>query len=148
MGTIKTFMKKAKFVIGLDDEYEKKYSNRDSNVTYVDRFEKKTEDETEEVDIIESKASLKVLKAPKIVIKKPLSFSDTQAIVESFRSKDRVVLDYASLNGEERKRIFDFLNGAIFALNGSIEKMSKDKYIYLPEGDYYTEDISKKFGMK
>ncbi|MCT4661311.1 MAG: cell division protein SepF [Tissierellales bacterium] len=146
MKKIKTFMKKAKYVIGLNDDYEQDYTKNDSNVTYVDRFEKREEDYFEEEATTE--VELKVLKTPKMVIKKPLDFSDAEFIVDAFKKGDRVVLDYTDLKGNDRRQVFDFLNGAIFALDGSIEKMSKDRYIYLPKGDFYSEEIEKKFSIK
>lgn len=146
MKKIKTFMKKAKYVIGLNDDYEQDYTKNDSNVTYVDRFEKREENSFEEETTTE--VELKVLKTPKMVIKKPLDFSDAEFIVDAFKKGDRVVLDYTDLKGNDRRQVFDFLNGAIFALDGSIEKMSKDRYIYLPKGDFYSEEIEKKFSIK
>lgn len=146
MKKIKTFMKKAKHVIGLNDDYEQDYTKNDSNVTYVDRFEKREENSFEEETTTE--VELKVLKTPKMVIKKPLDFSDAEFIVDAFKKGDRVVLDYTDLKGNDRRQVFDFLNGAIFALDGSIEKMSKDRYIYLPKGDFYSEEIEKKFSIK
>lgn len=143
----KSFFEKVKCVIGLDDLEE--IPKKENNVTYVQRQDfMNIENKGLENRKKEETVHLELIKPPRIVIKTPTRYSDVTDIVEYFRKKDRVVVDFKNVIDDEKKDMFNFLNGAIFALEGAIEKMDKNKCIYLPDGEIYTEDIKQKFSIK
>lgn len=143
MAVKRNFLEKVKVVMGIEDSEVNKINK--SNITYVQREETI---ELVELDYLDNKSNLKLVKPPKIVIKTPIEYNDVTSVVENFRNRYRVVVDYKKINENDKKKMFDFLSGAIFALEGSIERMDKNKYVYLPIGECYIEDIKLKFGIR
>lgn len=55
----------------------------------------------------------------------PKSFSDACVIVEHLEAGNIVTIDLSNTDIETSKRITDFVLGAIYALNGDVEKISR-----------------------
>lgn len=55
----------------------------------------------------------------------PKSFSDACVIVEHLEAGKIVTIDVSDVDFETSKRITDFVLGAIYALNGDVEKISR-----------------------
>lgn len=55
----------------------------------------------------------------------PKSFSDACVIVEHLENGNIVTIDLSNTDIETSKRITDFVLGAIYALNGDVEKISR-----------------------
>jgi|SRR5690554_1020646 len=55
----------------------------------------------------------------------PKSFSDACVIVEHLETGSIVTIDMSEVDIDTSKRITDFVLGAIYALNGDVEKISR-----------------------
>lgn len=54
---------------------------------------------------------------------------EINSIIEEWNKKNSIlVLDISKLEYEYKKRVLDFINGYLFAVKGSIENISTDKY--------------------
>lgn len=76
-----------------------------------------------------------------VVMIRPISVEDGKVIAEELMEDKTVLLNMEGLHFEIAQRIIDFTSGAIFALDGNIQKISNAIYIATPhyvnlEGDF------------
>jgi len=69
----------------------------------------------------------------KVVVTTPESYTDAQEISDHIKSKKPVVVNLESTNKENAQKIMDFLSGACYALNGSIQRVAGNIFIIAPE---------------
>ncbi|AUS96185.1 cell division protein SepF [Clostridium thermosuccinogenes] len=80
----------------------------------------------------------------KVVIIQPESFDDAQDICEHLKSKKPVVINLENMDKDNAQRVIDFLSGSVYALDGSIQKVSNGIFIIAPNnvdlmGDFKDE---------
>ena len=83
-----------------------------------------------------------------VVIFKPESFTDVTAIADELNDKKTVVLNLESCEREVSRRIIDFLTGAVYAVDGSIQKIADRIFLIAPYnvgimGDFKDELASR-----
>ncbi|MBS3994603.1 MAG: cell division protein SepF [Alkaliphilus sp.] len=118
------FMDKVKYFIGLDD-----YEDDEDDVT------EKILDDEDIVPISGKKnkiVNIHTTTQMKVVIYEPSDFEEAPSIVDSLKNRKPVVINLENLEQELAKKIFDFLNGAVYALDGNIQKVSKGIFILAP----------------
>lgn len=80
----------------------------------------------------------------RISIQEPLSYDeDGPKIVDDILDKKVVVLNLEMLEVDKKRQILDFVSGAVYALEGKVEKVSKGIFVICPKGvdiDNYIED--------
>lgn len=80
----------------------------------------------------------------RIAIQEPLSYDeDGPKIVDDILDKKVVVLNLEMLEVDVKRQILDFVSGAVYALDGKVEKVSKGIFVICPKGidiDNYVED--------
>lgn len=101
-------------------------------------------EETEEEEIIEdvefvrpparkgAVLNLHSGKNMRLVITKPLEFSEAQQITEHIKSKKPVLVNLEETDKNEAKRIIDFISGATFALDGNMQRVSQQIFVFAP----------------
>lgn len=67
-----------------------------------------------------------------ITVHEPLSYDESPLIVDDLKSNKAVVLNFEQLDLEVKREIFDFVNGALYAIEGKIQKVNKDIFILAP----------------
>ena len=78
----------------------------------------------------------------KVLVVEPEFFNDAPVICDNLRNNKTVVVNLENADYEEGRKIFDFLNGAVYALDGTIQKISENVFILAPETvDVIAEDI-------
>lgn len=65
---------------------------------------------------------------------KPTSFTHCKEIGERYKSGQPVIMNMISTEPEEARRIIDFASGITFALNGSLERISRGVFRLTPNG--------------
>jgi cell division inhibitor SepF len=80
----------------------------------------------------------------KVVIIQPEAFDDAQSICEHLKNKKPIVVNLEMLEKETAQRIIDFLSGSVYALEGSIQKVSSGIFLIAPNnvdimGDFKDE---------
>ncbi len=68
----------------------------------------------------------------KVVVYQPLSFDDTQNIIDNLKSRKPVVVNLDSLDVDLAQRVLDFMSGAVYSLDGTIQKISRGIFILAP----------------
>lgn len=116
---------KFKYFIGIDD-YDEEY----------------TVDEDDSFDTIEPPISSKKIGGKvvnlhtnsnmKIVVHEPLSYEEAPAIIDDLKLKKAVVVNFEQLDTIVKRQIFDFINGGLYAVEGKIQKVTRDIFILAP----------------
>ena len=68
----------------------------------------------------------------KLVVLQPESFEDARDIANHLKSKKPVVMNLESVERDVARRIVDFLSGAVYALDGNIQKVSNGIFLIAP----------------
>ncbi len=68
----------------------------------------------------------------KLVVFEPQSFDDVQTIVNHLKGKRPVILNMEEIDKGLARRITDFVGGAVFALDGTVQKVSSTIMLFAP----------------
>lgn len=70
--------------------------------------------------------------AMKMIVYHPVSYEDAQNIIDNLRARKPVIVNMEDLEVNCAQRILDFLSGAIYALQGTIRKISRNIFVVAP----------------
>lgn len=73
----------------------------------------------------------------------PRSYNDAKSIGEAFREGTPVIMDVSDMGDAEAKRLVDFSAGLVFALHGSIERVTGKVFLLTPS---YVEVVGQPAG--
>ena len=125
---------------GSDEGYEDEYDNTEldydsaSYDTAFDRFRERRSSKV--VKLQDNPTQLRV------VVVQPNTFDEAKDITNHLKQDKPVVVNLESVDGALAHRIFDFLCGAVYALDGSIQKISNRIFIIAPENvEIMTDEI-------
>ena len=111
----------------------------------------KPDDDTEEYVEKETSKGSKGYKNKTILVE-PRAFSEAQQIADYLKEQSQVVVNFKRVTSDVSKRIMDFLNGIIYAIEGSMQKLGPGIVICAPKGfeieGTITEDERKKSTKK
>ncbi|MBR5641940.1 MAG: cell division protein SepF [Firmicutes bacterium] len=80
--------------------------------------------------------------AMKMVVIEPQGFDESPKLVDSLKAKKPVIINLENLETDTARKIFDFLSGATYALNGNVQKVANNIFVFAPENvsvDYKNE---------
>lgn len=119
-------------LIGFDtqDEYE-------DELVENSEFSNSQGFDDDETEVFEGGKRNKVVKIHttaqlKLVVMQPETFEDARDIANHLKSKKPVVMNLESVDREVARRIVDFLSGAVYALDGNIQKVSNGIFLIAP----------------
>lgn len=69
----------------------------------------------------------------RVLIYKPVSYEDTQSIIDNLKEKKPIVINLDELDTDVAQRILDFVSGAVYALNGNIRKAARNIFVVAPD---------------
>lgn len=69
----------------------------------------------------------------KVMLLEPTGFDDVQIITDHLRHRRSVVLNLGRVSMGEAKRMIDFLSGAVYAIDGHIQKLGPDTFMCAPD---------------
>jgi cell division inhibitor SepF len=69
----------------------------------------------------------------KLVVIEPQSFEECPKLVDSLKSRRPVIINLEKIESESARKIFDFLSGATYALNGNVQKVANNIFVFAPE---------------
>ncbi len=68
----------------------------------------------------------------KVVLVEPSSYDEVQSICDDLRSKKPVIVNFEEMDKDVAKRMVDFISGAVYALDGTIQKVSNGIVLVAP----------------
>ncbi len=132
-----SFLDKMKsFLVAPDDEQDD-YDYEDDVEEEVEKPVKSTTF-SPRVSVTEKRQTASVVQARptafKIQIQDPIKYDDAPKIIDRLIMNDAVVVNFENLEPELKRQVFDFINGGIYAIEGKIQKVTKDIFILAPKG--------------
>jgi len=122
---------KLKYIMGIDDlEYEEE----EEQEVYEEE-----EEVTEELpaNTHRNRGKNKIVNihtatSMKLSIHEPLNYEDAPKIIDDLKKRKTVVVNLEQLEPGIKRQIFDFINGGIYSLEGTIQKVSTDIFVLAP----------------
>lgn len=68
----------------------------------------------------------------RVVVVALSQFDEVQIVADHLKEERPVVANLLTLDRETAKRVVDFLNGTVYALNGHVQKVSDGIYLFVP----------------
>ncbi len=136
---------KFKDMIGVDDYEEEYYDDREGgdgySDPYYDGYEPEEEDFAEDtsdrrssgVIPLKEKRAASIPGAFRLVIIEPQGFDECARLVDGLKSRKPIIVNLEKLDVDTAKKIFDFLGGATYALNGNVQKIANSIFVFAPE---------------
>ncbi|MBQ5992572.1 MAG: cell division protein SepF [Clostridia bacterium] len=82
----------------------------------------------------------------KMIVYHPVCYDDAQTIVDNLKNRRPVIVNMEELDGTCAQRVLDFLLGAIYATNGTANKVSRGIFLFAPH-DVAVEDTVEDTGF-
>ena len=82
---------------------------------------------------VPSATSRKYTEQFKMVVIEPQSFEESPKLVDNLRAKKPVIINLENLETDVARKIFDFLSGATYALNGNVQKIANNIFVFTPD---------------
>ncbi len=108
---------------GDEDEYD------DSELEY----EEEEEIEARRAPTTSGKSTYTTAQAsPDVLVLEPTNFEEAPGIVNKLKEEKTIVVNLKQTDFDEGRKIFDFLSGAVFALEGSLNRIAESVFILAP----------------
>lgn len=107
--------------LGISDEIEDEYE-----MDRVDDFGEPSDGRSNKVVRIYNG------KVMRIAVYEPKSYEEAPLIVEDIKMRKAVIVNFENLEATLKRQIFDFVNGGLYAIEGKIQKVTKDIFIMAP----------------
>lgn len=133
----------------------------DDEEDYDDEFDDVVEDEEQEDDLGNQFSSINHSKGSKIVnlhtssqmkvvIVEPKKYEEVTVIADHLKQRRAVIVNLEGLldEPETRKSIFNFMNGAVYVLEGTMQKVSKAIFILAPNNVDIDANMKKELESK
>ncbi|MFW6281613.1 MAG: cell division protein SepF [bacterium] len=69
----------------------------------------------------------------RIIVYNPESFAEVQNIVDQLKEGKPIILNLQDLDNDKARRIVDFVSGSVYALDGSVQKISELIFVFAPQ---------------
>ncbi len=79
----------------------------------------------------------------RVVISQPNSYDQASEICEHLKGKKSIIVNLEYVNKDVARRIIDFMSGAVYALDGNIQKISNSIFLIAPYNYEITNEVIK-----
>jgi cell division inhibitor SepF len=80
----------------------------------------------------------------KMIVVEPQGFDECPKLVDNLKAKKPVVINLENLETDVARKIFDFLSGATYALNGNVQKIANNIFVFAPANVDITYNATQK----
>ncbi len=80
----------------------------------------------------------------KLIVIEPRSFDECPKLVDNLKGKRPVIINLEKIDTDTARKIFDFLSGATYALDGNVQRVANNIFIFAPENVDVTANIDNK----
>ncbi len=84
----------------------------------------------------------------KVVLYEPTNFEEAPNIVDNLKNRKPVIINLENIEPDLAKKFFDFINGALYALDGNIQKVSSGIFILAPNNVDISGNIKEELKNK
>ncbi len=68
----------------------------------------------------------------KLVVTEPKAFDECPKLVDNLKGRKPVIINLEKIESDVAKKIFDFLSGATYALDGNVQKVANNIFVFAP----------------
>jgi cell division inhibitor SepF len=79
----------------------------------------------------------------KVIISQPSTFEQSEEICEHLKEKKSIIVNLEYVNKDVARRIVDFISGAVYGLDGNIQKISNSIFLVAPFNYEITNEVMK-----
>lgn len=123
---------KFKDLVGLE-EYEEEEMEYEEEAYKPPQTSTTPRYNTSNVVPMQNKTVKSITNAFKLVVIEPSGFDECSKLVDSLKSRKPIIVNLEKLESETARKIFDFLGGATYALNGNVQKVANNIFVFAPE---------------
>ena len=126
--------------VGLEQENEEENINNYAEEVNLD------DEETEERGLFGRKSkivNMPQVQSVKMVITQPTSFEQSEEICNYLKERKSVIVNLEYVNKDVARRIVDFISGAVYGLDGNIQKISNSIFLVAPFNYEITNEVMK-----
>lgn len=76
--------------------------------------------------------SLPNQKQMKVIVMEPSKFDEVQGVADNLKNRRSIIVNLENVDKDLSRRIVDFVSGTTYALNGNIEKVGTDIFLFVP----------------
>lgn len=69
-----------------------------------------------------------------VLVYEPSSYKDVQTLIDFLKRKEPAIINLDGIAEDAAQRVLDFTSGAVYALNGSVLRISGNIFLLSPEG--------------
>ena len=84
----------------------------------------------------------------KMVVLEPKGFEEAPKLVDNLKSRKPVIINLEKLETEKARKIFDFLSGATYALNGNVQKVANNIFVFAPDNVDVLSNLGSEAGKR
>lgn len=70
----------------------------------------------------------------KFIISEPENLDDVEKLIDNIKDRQSVLADLSNIKEEIAQRMLDFLSGAIYAVDGAMQRVKGNMYLFTPSG--------------
>lgn len=82
-------------------------------------------------------------KLVKLVVINPGGFEECPKLVDGLKARKPIIVNLEKVESDVARKIFDFLSGATYALNGNVQKIATNIFVFAPENIDIAENLEK-----
>lgn len=144
---------KLKMLVGIEeveDDYEEEseetmdWKPREVRSSYSQPKNENKEVKENRVVAMQNLTNSRVTNQFKMVVIEPKSFDESPKLVDNLKAKKPVIINLEKLDSDVARKIFDFLSGATYALNGNVEKVANNIFVFAPENVDVASSVDQK----
>lgn len=136
---------KFKDLVGIDDEFEEEEEYEEIHPSSKNTERRFSEPRTSfqaprpeshndgKVIPMQNRTVSAITSAFKLVVIEPSGFEECPKLVDSLKSKKPIIINLERIESDTARKIFDFLSGATYALNGNVQKVANNIFVFAPE---------------
>ena len=79
----------------------------------------------------------------RVIISQPSTFEQSEEICEHLKEKKSIIVNLEYVNKDVARRIVDFISGAVYGLDGNIQKISNSIFLVAPFNYEITNEVMK-----
>lgn len=110
-----------------DDDYEDEFDE-----SYYPEEEAISQTETITQTVVSQPQPVQE-ESPDVLVLDPTKFDEAPGIVNKLKQNKTIVVNLKQTDYDEGRKIFDFLTGAVYALEGSINRIAESVFILAPK---------------
>lgn len=88
--------------------------------------------------------SLHTQRQMRVVVVEPRVFEEVQGIADNLKNHRPVIMNLEKVDADLARRVVDFVGGATYALNGSMQKIGSGIFISVPDNVDIASELKEK----